>query len=181
MENVQGICSARAVSRHIHISYSTVRKILHQMLHLYPYKFSSVQKPLSGDAATWLDFAVIYLARMQIDATFPWKILFSDEAHFHLNGDINIRNYRIWATNNPGACVQEPLQSPKIIVWCRFIVPFIVSPYLYEENGGASGPVTCTVTTARMQICYRTSWFQNYNSNNVSIWPYSCRMVHISH
>lgn len=148
MENVQGTSSARAVSRHTHIPYSTVRKILHQMLQFYPYKISSVQELLPGDAATRLDFALIFLARMQVDATWPWQILWSDEAHFHLNGGINSRNCRIWAANNPNACVQEPLHSPKVTVWCGFTASFIIGPYFYEENG-ASGPVTCTVTAAR--------------------------------
>lgn len=148
MENVQGTSSARAVSRNTHIPYSTVRKILHQMLLFYPYKISSVQELLPGDAAKRLDFSLIFLARMQVDATWPWQILWSDEAHFHLNGGINTRNCRIWAANNPHAYMQEPLHSPKVTVWCGFTASFIIGPYFYEENG-ASGPVTCTVTAAR--------------------------------
>ena len=40
MKNERGTSSARAVSRHTHISYSTMTKILHQMLQFYPYKIS---------------------------------------------------------------------------------------------------------------------------------------------
>ena len=85
---------------------------------------------------------------MQVDATWPWQILCSDEAHFYLNGGINTRNCRIWAANNPHACMQEPLHSPKVTDWCGFTASFIIGPYFYEENV-ASGPVTCIVTATR--------------------------------
>ena len=80
---------------------------------------------------------------MQADATWPWQILWGDEAQFHLNGGINSRNCLIWAAKNPHACMEEPLHSPKVIVWCGFIASFIIGSYFYEENG-ESGPVTWT-------------------------------------
>ena len=72
MGNVQGTSSARAVSRHTHIPNSTVRKNLHQMLHFYRYKISSVLEFLPGDAATRFYFAFIILARMKVGATWSW-------------------------------------------------------------------------------------------------------------
>ena len=60
---MQGISSTRVVFQHTHIPYSTVRKILHQMLQFYSYKISSVQELLPGDEATRLDFALIFLSR----------------------------------------------------------------------------------------------------------------------
>ena len=71
MENVQFTSSARTVD----IPYSTVRKILHQMLQFHPYKISSIQELLPGNAATRLDFSLIFLAQMQGDATWLWHIL----------------------------------------------------------------------------------------------------------
>ena len=114
---MQGTNSAREVPRHTHIPYSTVRNILYQILQFYPYKIPSVQKLLPSDTATRLDFSMIFLASMQVDITWPWQILWSDEVHFHLNGGINIRNGQIWAANNPHACVKVRLHSPKVTVW----------------------------------------------------------------
>ena len=64
MENVQGTSSAGAVSRHKHILNSMVRKILNQMLQFYMHKISSVQELLPGDAATRLDFSLIFYKLM---------------------------------------------------------------------------------------------------------------------
>ena len=95
LENMQGTSSARAVSQHTHMPYWTMKKILHQLLLFYLYKISSVEELLPGDVATRLDFSLIFLARMQVNATWLWQILWNDESHFHLNGGINTRNCRI--------------------------------------------------------------------------------------
>ena len=106
------------------------------------YKIS-VQDLLPGDVATRLDFPLIFLARMQVDAIWPWQILWSDEVHFHLNGGINTCNCHIWAANNPHTCGQEPLHSSNVTVWCDFTASFISGLYFYEENGA------CAVNAAR--------------------------------
>ena len=84
---------------------------------------------LPGDTATQLDFALIFLVRMKVNATCPWQILWSDEEHIHLHGGINTRN-RNQAVNNPYASVQEPLHLPKVTVWCGFTASFIIGPNL---------------------------------------------------
>ncbi|GFU92529.1 uncharacterized protein TNCV_4794581 [Trichonephila clavipes] len=40
---------------------------------------------------------------------FHKRILFSDEAHFWLNGYVNKQNCRIWSEANPQAYVETPL------------------------------------------------------------------------
>ncbi|GFU86111.1 uncharacterized protein TNCV_3522111 [Trichonephila clavipes] len=49
---------------------------------------------------------------------FHKRILFSDEAHFWLNGYVNKQNYRIWSEANPQVYVETPLHPEKLIVWC---------------------------------------------------------------
>ncbi|GFT95813.1 uncharacterized protein TNCV_311661 [Trichonephila clavipes] len=111
MDNVIGCSSARAVSRHLGVSYSTVEIV-------------------------------------EVDASWPWKILWSDEAHFHLSGTVNTHNCRIWDTENPRTFQEIPLHSPKVAVWCGFTVTFILGPFFFEETT-RNGPVTCTVTARK--------------------------------
>ncbi|GFT83773.1 transposable element Tc3 transposase [Trichonephila clavipes] len=51
---------------------------------------------------------------------FHKRILFSDEAHFWLNGYVNKQNCRIWSQANPQVYVETPLQPEKLTVWCAF-------------------------------------------------------------
>ncbi|GFW44708.1 protein kinase domain-containing protein [Trichonephila clavipes] len=49
---------------------------------------------------------------------FHKRILFSDEAHFWLNGYVNKQNCRIWSEANPQVCAETPLHPQKLTVWC---------------------------------------------------------------
>ncbi|GFV78272.1 hypothetical protein TNCV_94321 [Trichonephila clavipes] len=45
---------------------------------------------------------------------FHKRILFSDEAHFWLNGYVNKQNCRIWSEANPQVYVETPLHPEKL-------------------------------------------------------------------
>ncbi|GFX74600.1 retrovirus-related Pol polyprotein from transposon 17.6 [Trichonephila clavipes] len=49
---------------------------------------------------------------------FHKRILFSDEAHFWLNGYVNKQNCHIWSEANPQVYVETPLHPEKLTVWC---------------------------------------------------------------
>ncbi|GFW49562.1 uncharacterized protein TNCV_2843431 [Trichonephila clavipes] len=59
---------------------------------------------------------------------FHKRILFSDEAHFRLNGYVK-KNCRIWSEANPQMYVETPLHPEKLTVWCALwagaVVPTI--------------------------------------------------------
>ncbi|GFX90761.1 hypothetical protein TNCV_3165921 [Trichonephila clavipes] len=52
---------------------------------------------------------------------FHKRILFSDEAHFWLNGYVNKQNCRIWSEANAQVYVETPLHPEKLTVW--FVIP----------------------------------------------------------
>ncbi|GFV58680.1 uncharacterized protein TNCV_1947451 [Trichonephila clavipes] len=49
---------------------------------------------------------------------FHKRILFSDEAHFWLNGYVNKQNCHIWSEANPQVYVETPLHPEKLTVGC---------------------------------------------------------------
>ncbi|GFT84922.1 uncharacterized protein TNCV_2507511 [Trichonephila clavipes] len=49
---------------------------------------------------------------------FHKRILFSDEAHFWLNGYVNKQNCHIWSEANPQVYVETPLHPEKLTVLC---------------------------------------------------------------
>ncbi|GFW63855.1 DUF4817 domain-containing protein [Trichonephila clavipes] len=55
---------------------------------------------------------------MAVVPYFHKRILFSDEAHFWLNGYVNKQNCRIWSEANPQVYVETPLHPEKLTVWC---------------------------------------------------------------
>ncbi|GFU13004.1 DUF4817 domain-containing protein [Trichonephila clavipes] len=59
---------------------------------------------------------------------FHKRILFSDEAHFWLNGYVNKQNCRIWSEANPQENVETPLHPEKMTVWCALWAGGIIGP-----------------------------------------------------
>ena len=48
------------------------------------------------------------------------KIIFSDEATFHLSGKVNGYNVRIWGSENPQATLEVERDSPKLNVFVPY-------------------------------------------------------------
>ncbi|GFU27064.1 uncharacterized protein TNCV_280471 [Trichonephila clavipes] len=67
---------------------------------------------------------------------FHKRILFSDEAHFWLNGYVNKPNCRIWSEANPQVYVETPLHPEKLTVWCALWAGGIIGPYFFKNDEG---------------------------------------------
>ncbi|GFV41323.1 DUF4817 domain-containing protein [Trichonephila clavipes] len=70
---------------------------------------------------------------------FHKRILFSDEAHFWLNGYINKQNCRIWSEANPQVYVETPLHPEKLTVWCALWAGGIIGPFFFKNDEGHNG------------------------------------------
>ncbi|GFV64293.1 transposable element Tc3 transposase [Trichonephila clavipes] len=67
---------------------------------------------------------------------FHERILFSDEAHFWLNGYVNKQNCRIGSEANPQVYVETPLHPEKLTVWCALWAGGIIGPYFFKNDEG---------------------------------------------
>ncbi|GFX38509.1 DUF4817 domain-containing protein [Trichonephila clavipes] len=67
---------------------------------------------------------------------FHKRSLFSDEAHFWLNGYVNKQNCRIWSEANPQVYVETPLHPEKLTVWCALWAGGIIGPYFFKNDEG---------------------------------------------
>ncbi|GFV96345.1 hypothetical protein TNCV_2869242 [Trichonephila clavipes] len=86
----------------------------------------SLAKPVTTDTLlgnTCLFAELSSIKRMELSALrtiplcSPLRILFSDEAHFWLNGYVNKQNCRIWSEADPQVYVETPLHPEKLTVW----------------------------------------------------------------
>ncbi|GFU80077.1 DUF4817 domain-containing protein [Trichonephila clavipes] len=67
---------------------------------------------------------------------FHKRILFSDEAHFWLNGYVNKQNCRIWSEANPQVYVETPLHPEKLTGWCALWAGGIIGLYFFKNDEG---------------------------------------------
>ena len=68
---------------------------------------------------------------------FRQKIIFSDEAYFHLGGYVKKQNSRICDSENPKMIIEKLLYSQRVIVWCGFWAGGIIGPYVFGDETGA--------------------------------------------
>ncbi|GFX59045.1 retrovirus-related Pol polyprotein from transposon 17.6 [Trichonephila clavipes] len=67
---------------------------------------------------------------------FHKRNLFSDEAHFWLNGYVYKENCRIWRVANPQVYVETPLNPEKLTAWCALWAGGIIGPYFFKNDEG---------------------------------------------
>ena len=70
------------------------------------------------------------------DPNFTDKLIFSDEAHFHLSGFLNKQNCRIGGSENPRSIHQRELHSIKCTLWCGVTKDENIGPYFFGESYG---------------------------------------------
>ena len=107
----ENVCEAPSTSIHrrsqqLNISETSLRRILHKVLGMMPYKVQLVQELKPIDHPMRFRSAKLACDRLTDDADFGRKkIIFSDEAHFDLGGYVNKQNRHIWGTENPHAYI----------------------------------------------------------------------------
>ncbi|UYV78340.1 BCHE [Cordylochernes scorpioides] len=77
------------------------------------------------------EFAAWVFRQIDIDENWLSNVLWTDKAHFSLNGDFNIQNSRIWATENPRIFTEMPLYQPRVTVLAKAL-----SEITFMKDGG---------------------------------------------
>jgi hypothetical protein len=58
----------------------------------------------------------------------------SDEAWFHVSGNVNAQNSRIWDAENPHVLHQRPLHDIKVGVWCAMSARRVIGPIFFGDT-----------------------------------------------
>lgn len=132
--------SIRRRSQQLGVSQTSLWRILHEDLGLYPYKIKLTQELKPNDHLLRRNFSKWALEKLENATDFYQKVVFSDEAHFWLNGFVNKQNCRIWSSSNPEVMQKMPLYPQKITVWCGFHAGGVIGPYFFFNDAGK--PVT---------------------------------------
>ncbi|GFV37083.1 uncharacterized protein TNCV_791701 [Trichonephila clavipes] len=96
---------------------------------------------------------------------FHKRILFSDEAHFWLNGYVNKQNCRIWSEANPQVYVETPLHPETLNVWSLY--GLVESLELWFQQDGA----TCHTARATIDLLKDTFGDRLFSRFGPVNWP----------
>jgi len=117
--------SAIGVSRYLIIS------ILHDDLHLKPYRTREWHKLETHDYERRVNFATWFLS---LHRSVKFYMLCCDEAYFFLTPTINKQNTINWLPERPAEGIEVPLYDQKVLVWCAISAEGIIGPYFFEES-----------------------------------------------
>ena len=128
--------SVRRLAQRPHVSRTTTHRLLKNTLCLTPYKISVHHSLTEVDCEERIAFCQWLKQKCDLFDDFLNNIWFSDEAHFHLNGQVNRQNCRFWGKTPPDEVLQKPLHSPKVTVWCALSGQGIIGPFFFEDRDG---------------------------------------------
>jgi len=125
--------SLRRASKELKISHESIRRCL-KLDKWHPYKPQLLHALKDHDYSARLSFAIDELFRISQSNKYLQRIIFSDEANFHLDGKVNRHNCRYWSKENPDYVLEIPLHSPKVVVWAAISQQKIYGPFFFDDN-----------------------------------------------
>lgn len=112
--------SLRKTAQVLDISYSSLRFIARKAIKLYPYKITGVHR-ISDEAKEARKAFCANILGIENGETFPvQQTIFTDEAHFWMDGYVNSQNYRFWGTEPPNEYSDVSLHPKKVTAWAAF-------------------------------------------------------------
>jgi transposase len=125
--------SVRKCARELGLPKTIVHRVLKKRLHFTGYKLQLLHASRPGDTRKRRDFATDMLNEIDDDELFLERIVFSDEATFHISGHVHSHNIRMWGQEHPHAIVEHERDSPKINVWCGLAHDQVIGPIFFAE------------------------------------------------
>lgn len=122
--------STRKLAQHCNISQTSVIRILKKE-NFHPYKLHILQELHAEDLDRRLEFCE-WVDRQSDDI--GERIIFSDEAIFHLSGHVNRHNSRYWSQTNPHWIEEHSQVDPRVMVWCGIHNKRIIGPYFFDNT-----------------------------------------------
>ena len=125
--------SIRRATRELQISSITVWLVIRKHLHRIPYKLYLVQHWKDTNKPACENFDNQMQAMLEEDG-FDDRLVFSDEATFHLIGKVNKHNTRIWGTEHRHLTLEHVRDSPKVNVFCAISKKRVYGLFFFEET-----------------------------------------------
>lgn len=93
--------------------FDEIRKAA-QALDLKRETFRKIVKDVIKVMEKRVEFCKVITDMFESEGLDEKQIIFTDEAHFWLNGYVNKQNYRFWGQENPNVSIAVPLHPQKV-------------------------------------------------------------------
>ena len=93
----------------------------------------NVQQLSLADKAARMEMCLRFQEKMNNDDNWINNICISDEAHLHLNENVNSQNCRTMSSEPPDEVNKRSLHSAKCTAWCAISAHGIIGSLCFEE------------------------------------------------
>jgi hypothetical protein len=126
--------SVRKCARELGLSKTTVHRVLKKSLCFTGYKLQLLYTIRPGGNLKRYDFAVDIVNEINEKEQFLHRVMFRDEATFHVTGHVHRQNVRKWANERPHDFVAHERDSPIVNVWCALTRGHVIGPCFFAEG-----------------------------------------------
>ncbi|BFZ10256.1 hypothetical protein BsWGS_13295 [Bradybaena similaris] len=127
--------SLRRSSSELGVPRTTMRRII-KAKSFNPYKLQQLNKLYEDDPDRRLQMATWFKDLLIQNPNFVnHDVLFSDEANFFVNGEVNKQNCHYYSRENLHWMVPTKEHScPKVVVWCGLWRSHVLGPFFFSEK-----------------------------------------------
>ena len=129
--------SIRDASSTSGLTYTLVRDILHKDINFKPWKPKSVQELSPEDMDCRLEFAETMLELTERKPDLFSKLIWSDEAVFHLGGFVNRHNSHYWGKKSPNKLMKKSQHRPPLTVWAAITADGLIGLVILRDTMNA--------------------------------------------
>lgn len=131
-------CSPKRSSRQrcqaLGITRSTLLRVMNEDLKQFPYRIQTKHKLTANDKRRRQAMAEALMDKIENNKSFLPYLWTSDEAHFHLDGQVNSKNNVFWGSEPPTEVREKPLHSKKVTAWCALSTLGCIGPFFFQEK-----------------------------------------------
>lgn len=125
--------SQRKMATQTGVSQSSIHRVLKKS-EIKKWKPQMKQELKEADYEKRVTFCNFILAKIDEDLNFLKRLVFSDEANFHVNGHVNLHNSFFYGKENPGVIIPKLVNSPSIGVFAACGYSGIISVRTYRRT-----------------------------------------------
>lgn len=129
------------MSSQLSISRSSLQRV-YKSLGYKPYIPRLVHELNEDDFDRRVEYCETFLSLLQNEPDLIYRVMWSDEAIFKLNGHINRHNSTYWATENPNVTWEHTMQAAGFTVWTCIWSEGVIGPYFFEDTVTAQSYLT---------------------------------------
>jgi len=114
---------------------TTISRILKKQ-RFHPYKLQILHHLTEDDPDRRLEMCEWFSNKLDENTRFTEDcVLFSDEALFYVNGEVNRQNVRYWSQNNPHwVDLSKQQGAQKIMVWRGLWKAYVLGPFFFDNH-----------------------------------------------